>query len=86
MRERGDIVTAKGCCNKGLICGYGRLEVEAPASRDSMEVQYRVWGDTWYRDRYSACFVRGSEGGHFNPRIECPGKTLETRWGHVFLG
>lgn len=47
MRERGDIVTAMGCCNKVLICGYGWLEVEAAASRDAMDIQYRVWGDTF---------------------------------------
>ena len=46
MRERGDIVTARGCCNKGLICEYGWLEVEAAASRDAMEIQYRVFGET----------------------------------------
>ena len=73
MRERGDIV---GCCNKGLICGYGWLEVEAAASRDAMEIQYRVWGDTF----------RGGGGGTHNSRIEYPGETLETRWGHFFLG
>ena len=46
MRERGDIVTARGCCNKRLICGYGWLEVEGAASRDAMEIQYRVFGET----------------------------------------
>ena len=46
MRERSDIVTTRDYCNKGLICGYGLLVVEAVASRDAMEIQYRVWGDT----------------------------------------
>ena len=51
MRERGDIVTARGCCNKRLICGYGWLEVEAAASRDAMEIHATscVWGDTLRR-------------------------------------
>ena len=92
MRECSDIVTTRGYCNKGLICGYGLLLVEAAASRDAMEIQYRVWGDTLSRDRYSACPICGSEGvgvgggGTLNPRIECPGETLETRCGHFFLG
>ena len=68
MHESGDIVTARGCCNKGLICGYGWLYVEAAASRDAMEIQYRVFGET-------LCGV----GGQLNPRIECPGETIETR-------
>ena len=46
MRERGDIVTARDCCNKGLICGCGWLEVEAAASRDAMEIQCRVFVET----------------------------------------
>ena len=28
----------------------------------------------------------GGGGGTLNPRIECPGETLETRCGHFFLG
>ena len=45
---------------------------EAAASRDAMEIQYRVFGGDTLR----------SGGGTLNRRIECPGETLETRWGH----
>ena len=47
MRERGDIVTAMGCCNKGLICGYGWLEVEAAASRVPWKYNI-VFGETLF--------------------------------------
>ena len=48
--------------------------MEAAASRDAMEIQYRMFEET-------LC-----GGGTLNPRIECPGETLKTRWGHFFLG
>ena len=73
MRERGDIMTSWGCCNKGFICGYGWLELEAAASMQGCHGNTisRVWSEG---------------GGTLNPRIKCPGETLETRWGHFFLG